>query len=107
MELFRIYDKVYYFDSKAWRRIMWVLMVVLAILISATICRAEEPVKHKIFIVKAQTIRNVTAYNAGDPGQCDDTPCISANGQNICAALARGEAHCAANFVPLGSWLRR
>lgn len=51
------------------------------------------------------TIRFVTAYNVGDPKQCDDTPCIAANNKNICNALERGEQHCAANFVPLGTKL--
>ena len=57
------------------------------------------------FKVKSETIRVVTAYNVGDPRQTDDTPCISANGENICRALAEGEMRCAANFVPLGSHL--
>ena len=55
--------------------------------------------------VISETIRVVTAYNVGDPSQTDDTPCISANGENICRALAEGEMRCAANFVPLGSRL--
>jgi 3D (Asp-Asp-Asp) domain-containing protein len=54
----------------------------------------------------AGTIRFVTAYNVGDPGQCDDTPCISANNENICDALDKGLLRCAANFVPLGTLLR-
>ena len=57
------------------------------------------------FKVKSETIRVVTAYNVGDPRQTDNTPCISANGENICRALANGEMRCAANFVPLGSRL--
>ena len=57
------------------------------------------------YIVRSETIRVVTAYNAGDPGQTDDTPCISASGENICKALAKGKKRCAANFVPLGSHL--
>ena len=57
------------------------------------------------FIVKSESIRIVTAYNAGDPRQTDDTPCISANGENLCEALARGQKRCAANFVPLNSRL--
>ena len=57
------------------------------------------------YIVESETIRIVTAYNAGDPNQTDDTPCISANGENLCEALARGERRCAANFVPLGTSL--
>ena len=57
------------------------------------------------FKVKSETIRVVTAYNVGDPNQTDDTPCISANGEDICQALDNGERRCAANFVPLGSHL--
>lgn len=51
------------------------------------------------------TIREVTMYNAGDPNQCDSTPCISANGENICEALKLGYKRCAANFVPFGTIL--
>jgi 3D (Asp-Asp-Asp) domain-containing protein len=57
------------------------------------------------YLVQSETIRIVTAYNAGDSRQTDDTPCISANGENLCIALAKGEKRCAANFVPLGSSL--
>ena len=61
--------------------------------------------KNQRYFVKSETIRVVTAYNAGDPRQTDDTPCVSANGENLCAALAKGKKRCAANFVPLGSRL--
>jgi len=61
--------------------------------------------KNQRYTVKSETIRIVTAYNAGDPKQTDETPCISANGENLCKALAKGEKRCAANFVPLGSSL--
>ena len=57
------------------------------------------------YIVRSETIRVVTAYNAGDPAQTDDSPCIAANGENICKALEKGKKRCAANFVPLGSSL--
>jgi 3D (Asp-Asp-Asp) domain-containing protein len=50
-------------------------------------------------------IREVTAYNAGDEDQCAGDPCISANGENLCEALAKGLMRCAANFVPLGTRL--
>lgn len=49
------------------------------------------------------TIREVTMYNAGDVNQTDDSPCISANGEDICLAIAKGYKRCAANFVPLGT----
>ena len=61
--------------------------------------------KNQQYLVKSETIRVVTAYNAGDPRQTDDTPCVSANGENLCTALATGKKRCAANFVPLGSRL--
>lgn len=51
-------------------------------------------------------IREVTAYNVGIAAQTDDTPCISANGENICEAVKAGFKRCAANFVPLGSKLK-
>jgi 3D (Asp-Asp-Asp) domain-containing protein len=57
------------------------------------------------YYIESETVRIVTAYNAGDPRQTDDTPCISANGEDICNALAEGQKRCAANFVPLGSRL--
>lgn len=46
----------------------------------------------------------VTAYNSV-PGQTDATPCIGAQGSDICEIYARGENVCAANFVPLGTVL--
>ena len=61
--------------------------------------------KNQDYIVRSETIRIVTAYNAGDPRQTDDTPCVAASGENICKALAKGKKRCAANFVPLGSHL--
>jgi len=49
--------------------------------------------------------RQISAYNAGDIYQCDGSPCISANGENICEALKQGFKRCAANFVPFGTVL--
>ena len=68
--------------------------------------RVIEP--HKQFkdsVVVSETIRIVTAYNAGDPNQNHGDPCISASGENLCQALAKGRRRCAANFVPLGTKL--
>ena len=53
----------------------------------------------------SETVRYVTAYNVGDPKQNYGNPCISASGENICKALARGAKRCAANFVPFGTEL--
>lgn len=50
-------------------------------------------------------VREVTAYNVGDPLQTNGNPCIAANGENICAALEAGMKRCAANFVPFGTRL--
>lgn len=54
---------------------------------------------------QASTIREVTAYNVGDPAQTDGRPCQAADGSNACDELARGEKICAANFVPIGTRL--
>lgn len=53
----------------------------------------------------SEIIREVTAYNVGDPKQNQGDPCISANGENICVALDLGFKRCAANFVPFGTQL--
>jgi 3D (Asp-Asp-Asp) domain-containing protein len=88
------------------------LLVVIAVihllvnLAAADIINPTGPVDDKQ--PKLQThasIRVVTAYNVGDPRQTDDTPCVSANGEDICEALIKGEKRCAANFVPLGTRL--
>lgn len=60
----------------------------------------------EVYEVVSETIRNVTAYNAGDENQTDDNPCISASNKNICEMVARGENVCAANFVPFGTELQ-
>ncbi len=46
----------------------------------------------------------VSAYNSV-PWQTDATPCIGAQGTDICEKLERGLQTCAANFVPLGTVL--
>ena len=47
---------------------------------------------------------HVTAYNSV-PWQTDATPCIGAQGTDICALYEAGSNTCAANFVPLGTVL--
>lgn len=49
--------------------------------------------------------RDITMFNAGDPNQTDSTPCISANGENICTALALGYNRCASNEFDFGTRL--
>jgi 3D (Asp-Asp-Asp) domain-containing protein len=48
-------------------------------------------------------IRTLTAYNS-DPAQTDDTPCITANGFNVCEHGI--EDTVAANFLPFGTKIR-
>jgi len=75
-------------------------------LAAADIINPTGPVGGRQLYLQAHaSIRVVTAYNVGDPRQTDDTPCISANGEDICEALIKGEKRCAANFVPLGTRL--
>ncbi len=51
------------------------------------------------------TMRTVTAYSVGDSLQTDSRPCVGAGHKNLCHALALGEKICAANFVPLNTYL--
>lgn len=50
------------------------------------------------------TYRTVTAYTSHIE-QTDGTPCIAADGSNICERWQDGETLCAANFVPFGTVL--
>jgi 3D (Asp-Asp-Asp) domain-containing protein len=65
----------------------------------------ERSSRHFVLAGRSQ-VREVTAYNVGDPDQNWGDPCQSANGENICAALDSGSKRCAANFVPFGTILR-
>lgn len=60
---------------------------------------------HEIPAPPDGVIRYVTAYNSVKE-QTDSTPCIAADGGNICRRAADGEKICAANFVPFGTRLR-
>jgi len=64
----------------------------------------DKKIVHKK-IEQDSRIRTVSAYNAGDIYQTDGDPCIAANGEDICKALALGYKRCAANFVPFGTIL--
>lgn len=55
-------------------------------------------------VIEEYTAR-VTAYNAGDPNQCDNSPCIAANGENVCTAVALGFGRCASNRHKFGTIL--
>ena len=60
----------------------------------------------KAYEVTKEYYAVTTAYNAGDPAQCDSTPCITANGENVCTALALGHKRCAVNNLPFGTRLK-
>lgn len=49
-----------------------------------------------------EMIRTVTAYNTVS-GQTDSSPCISANGTDICKGMAEGKNYVATNELPFGS----
>lgn len=50
------------------------------------------------------TWRYVTAYTS-EESQTDGTPCIAADGSNICERWQEGETLCGANWVPFGTLL--
>ena len=60
---------------------------------------ASSPNSEALAVVVEQE-RVVSAYNAGDIDQTDSSPCVSANGSNICILLEQGINVCAANWVP-------
>lgn len=70
-----------------------------------THAKHSEPIVTEARTPISSTIREVTAYNVGVVAQNDASPCISANGENICLAVERGYKRCAANFVPFGTRL--
>ncbi len=79
--------------------------------INGAIVQAPAPVEPVRAVVvetitdSAGIVREVTAYNAGDPYQTDSTPCISASGDNICNLLAQGQIIFASNEFPIGTKL--
>lgn len=59
--------------------------------------------KNKDYVVKSVSTHVITAYNS-EPGQTDDSPCITANGFNVCD---HGEEDTiAANFLKFGTKVR-
>src|SRR3989344_7474016 len=66
----------------------------------------EEEPEIKYSVVR-ESVRQVTAYNVGDPYQNDSTPCIGAYAKvNLCEEVEKGVRVCAANFVPKQTMLR-
>lgn len=67
----------------------------------------NEALEQEIELIEvvSETIREITAYNVGDPYQTDDSPCIGASNKNLCEMVENGENICAANFVPFGTKL--
>jgi len=100
------------------KKVLSICSVLMIIIMASSVTAGKSPIKHKtegrvikphkLFqgsVVVSETIRIVTAYNAGDPTQNHGNPCIAAGGENLCKALSTGKKRCAANFVPLGTKL--
>lgn len=75
----------------------------IAVMQNEVLPYGELPVADKRSPVRSARMP-VTAYNSV-PWQTDSTPCIGAQGTDICAYLEAGSNTCAANFVPLGTVL--
>lgn len=104
-----------------YKKIIFILVLIL--LISGKVLASGNNDRHERVIelknlIKRQTelienelerqkndlgIKEITAYNVGNINQTDDSPCISANGENICLALEKGYKRCATNFLPFGT----
>lgn len=71
-------------------------------------CGEEGSLPCKLNYEKPHIIKEfyaeVSMYNSV-PWQTDSTPCLSADGSDICALEAKGEHTCAANFLPFGKRL--
>jgi len=65
----------------------------------------DKPEVEEVPEIVDDMIRDFTAYNAGDPYQTDDTPCIGSSGKNICNILATGTNVCASNEFAKGTVL--
>lgn len=61
----------------------------------------EEEIETPPPVVKYSRTVTVTAYNSV-PWQTDSTPCISADGSNICELLEQGDISCASH-LPFGT----
>ena len=59
--------------------------------------------ENKEWSIKEMKFRQITAYNS-EAGQCDDSPCITANGFNVCKNKA--EDTVAANSLTFGTKIR-
>lgn len=71
--------------------------------IADTITVSNALPKNRDYTVKSVSTHVITAYNS-EPGQTDDSPCITANGFNVCA---HGEEDTiAANFLKFGTKVR-
>jgi len=68
--------------------------------------QVSVPKKKAVVIKELGKIREVSAYNAGDENQCDEDPCISASGDNVCQLLEQGINVCALNGVPFYTILK-
>ena len=62
--------------------------------------------RFEAYEIVSESVREISAYNVGDPYQTDDSPCIGAYSKvNLCEEVKNGVGVCAGNFVPLGTEL--
>ena len=88
-------------------------LLILALFIISLLARVEKTQSRNSFPVAGErepikTIKvTATAYSS-DVGQTDDTPCIPADGYDLCAHYEKyGQGNTiAANFLPLGTLVR-
>jgi 3D (Asp-Asp-Asp) domain-containing protein len=66
---------------------------------------SKPEMKIEAYEIVKEYYATTTAYNAGVEAQTDSSPCTTANGENICNALARGLKRCAANNLKFGTRL--
>lgn len=65
--------------------------------------QAAERVAEKVEVKKGR-INEITMYTSM-PIQTDSTPCIGANGQDVCVLWKKGQNICATNAYPIGTEL--
>lgn len=70
--------------------------------ISTSVPEHITTAQFEVIDIKSGDIREATAFNSV-PEQTDATPCIAADGSNICERFAAGECLIAGNFARLGS----
>ena len=85
---------------------MYHLIASIVLMTSMVVVNAPhtETMSVKAYVVNQSETRRVYQYTSR-VSETDGSPCISANGWNICKFHDSGINICAANFVPIGTYL--